>query len=293
MGSVLILGAIFAVLALLAAFFACWPILRATNFRLPLRLLLVGLAVSSVFAVGGGLYILRGTPSLALRSLRPVSPNDVPGLIAALAHRAREKSFNATGWVWLGRGYLSLGDAGDAAAAFRRAIQTAAPQDRPGLLSAYGEALTIAASGAVTSEAEAAFREALAGNPKDFAARYYLGLDYAGRGDAASALKYWQGLLADLPADAPGRGELLDHIARLRAQSGGAPDISAMVAGLAARLQAKPNDPEGWQRLVRAYVVLGEQDKARAALTGARTALKGDASALAALREEAVSLKLD
>jgi cytochrome c-type biogenesis protein CcmH len=291
MGSVVTLGAIFGALALLAALFASWPILRARDTRLPARLLLLGAAALSVLAVGGGLYVAEGTPSLALRSLSP--PTNIPALIAALARRSREKSFNATGWMLLGRGYLSLGDAGDAAAAFRRAVETAPRDARPGLLSAYGEALTLAASGAVTPEAEAAFRAAVAGNPKDFAGRYYLGLAYAARGDRATALRYWQALLADAPAGAPWRGPLLDRIAALRAQTGTAPDISAMVAGLAARLTAHPADPDGWERLVRAYAVLGERDKAHAALSAARTALRGDARALAALEVEAVSLKLE
>ena len=45
--------------------------------------------------------------------------------------------------------------------------------------------------------------------------------------------------------------------------------IRNMVEGLAARLQASPNDAEGWLRLARSYDVLGEPDMARAALATA------------------------
>lgn len=38
--------------------------------------------------------------------------------------------------------------------------------------------------------------------------------------------------------------------------------IRSMVARLAEKLEENPNDPEGWQRLIRAYEVLGETDKA-------------------------------
>jgi cytochrome c-type biogenesis protein CcmH len=41
--------------------------------------------------------------------------------------------------------------------------------------------------------------------------------------------------------------------------------IRSMVDGLAARLQQNPNDKEGWQRLARAYQVLGEAEKAKSA----------------------------
>ena len=41
--------------------------------------------------------------------------------------------------------------------------------------------------------------------------------------------------------------------------------VQGMVAGLADRLRNDGSDVEGWLRLVRAYVVLGERDKANAA----------------------------
>jgi cytochrome c-type biogenesis protein CcmH len=41
--------------------------------------------------------------------------------------------------------------------------------------------------------------------------------------------------------------------------------IRGMVEGLAARLEAEPNDVEGWRRLGRARLVLGERDKSKAA----------------------------
>ena len=112
----------------------------------------------------------------------------------------------------LGRGYLSLNDPQQAAIAFRTASELAPPQAKPQLLSAYGEALTFA-GGTVTPEAEAAFRAALAGQPKDFAARFYLGEAYAARRDATHALVLWQGLLKDSPPNAPWRGELVDRMA--------------------------------------------------------------------------------
>jgi cytochrome c-type biogenesis protein CcmH len=52
--------------------------------------------------------------------------------------------------------------------------------------------------------------------------------------------------------------------------------ISGMVARLADRLQQDGSDVEGWLRLLRAYMVLGERDKAHAAAADARRALAGD-----------------
>ena len=63
----------------------------------------------------------------------------------------------------------------------------------------------------------------------------------------------------------------------------GAPQIQAMVDGLAARLQANPDDPAGWVRLVRAYTVLGEMARRDAALAAARRRYAGRPDILAQL----------
>jgi cytochrome c-type biogenesis protein CcmH len=56
--------------------------------------------------------------------------------------------------------------------------------------------------------------------------------------------------------------------------------IQGMVDRLAARLKKDGSDPDGWVRLVRSYKVLGEPDKATAAVADARKALAGDAGKL-------------
>ena len=138
-------------------------------------------------------------------------------------------------------------------------------------------------------EAEAAFNDALKIDPQDRAARFYLGQAAAQRGDNEHALSLWNSLLPEIPAGNPLHDVLVNRIAMLSAQSGRAPDINAMVQGLAARLKSEPNDPAGWQRLVRAYAVLGDKNKALAALRDGRAALKTDSSGLAALNAEAAN----
>jgi len=276
-----------------AAGFVLWPVLRAPSRSRLARVLLGAAGLAFLVGVGGGVYLMLGAPQLALRAVSPPEAGGLTGLVARLAWRMREKQADATGWVLLGRGYLSLNDPQDAAAAFRRAIEIAPPQQRPELFSSYGEALALAASGAVTPESEAAFHAALAGNPKDFAARYYLGEAYAARGDGADALALWRSLLADAPPGAAWRGLVIDRIAGLTAQTGQAPDIAAMVERLATRLKSQPADAAGWQRLVRAYAVLGDVAKAHSALSDARTALKNDPAALSALADMAHTLNLE
>jgi cytochrome c-type biogenesis protein CcmH len=60
-----------------------------------------------------------------------------------------------------------------------------------------------------------------------------------------------------------------------------------MVAQLASRLDANPNDLEGWLRLIRAYSVLGETEKAAVALSRARSVFANQPQAEAALAQAA------
>lgn len=52
--------------------------------------------------------------------------------------------------------------------------------------------------------------------------------------------------------------------------------IETMVAGLAEKLKQSPDDVEGWERLVRSYVVLNRPNDAIEALERARKALSAD-----------------
>jgi cytochrome c-type biogenesis protein CcmH len=66
-----------------------------------------------------------------------------------------------------------------------------------------------------------------------------------------------------------------------------------MVARLADRLKQNPNDAAGWQRLIRAYVVLGDRAKAQDALATARKNFAAQQDTLDSLNDEAKQLKLD
>jgi len=69
--------------------------------------------------------------------------------------------------------------------------------------------------------------------------------------------------------------------------------IRGMVDRLATRLNQNGNDVEGWLRLVRAYMVMGERDKTVSALTDARQAVAADAERLRQLNEGLKSMGLD
>jgi len=61
--------------------------------------------------------------------------------------------------------------------------------------------------------------------------------------------------------------------------------IASMVERLATRLKENGSDLGGWQRLIRARMVLGQKDAAVAALKTAKDSFKNDEQALARLAQ--------
>jgi cytochrome c-type biogenesis protein CcmH len=307
---------VFALVALAAIAFAAWPVWReyfrsrgrtekSATFpgrRSWLDPFLTSAAVALfVLGVGAGIYLVVGQPRLALRAASGLSDRDPNGLVPMLIARVRAHPDDEQAWVYLARIYITAGDADQAAGALGRAVLAARKHGRetPDLDNAYGELMVRAAGGDVPAGAVAAFKAALAADPKNVPARFYLGEAAARNGDRATAQRYWQELLDEVPANMPLHSTLVDRLASIGAAppavagAGGAPDIGAMVAGLAARLKADPNDPAGWMRLIRAYSVLGDTAKARAALATARRTVGTDALVKAALDSEAKELKLE
>jgi cytochrome c-type biogenesis protein CcmH len=69
--------------------------------------------------------------------------------------------------------------------------------------------------------------------------------------------------------------------------------IESMVARLAQRMAENGSDVDGWLRLIKAYSVLGERDKALAAAANARNALAGNSDNLRRIAELAKELGLE
>jgi cytochrome c-type biogenesis protein CcmH len=66
--------------------------------------------------------------------------------------------------------------------------------------------------------------------------------------------------------------------------------VAQMVTRLAARLEAEPNDIDGWLMLMRSYMVLGQRDDAKRAAETARRQFAGDDAALKRIEESEQAL---
>jgi cytochrome c-type biogenesis protein CcmH len=270
---------------------------------------LVGLPV-----VAGALYYPLGSPRLedfplAQRTRTPDATQPLDDLVAQVEQHLEKNPNDGRGWSVLAPVLARLGRYDDAIRAFRNSITYNG--DSAERRADLGEALIGAAGGVVTGEAKAEFERALALNADDVKASYFLGLAAEQDGRAAEAASIWRAMLAKAPANAPWRP--LVQAALLRV--GGSPvpalsddavaaakdmketDRNAMIRGmvdrLATRLKQNGDDVEGWLRLVRAYMVLGDADKAKGALADARQAVANDPERLRQLNEGLKNLGLD
>jgi cytochrome c-type biogenesis protein CcmH len=299
---------------LLAAANADGPAVEAgsTSGRRIAALVTASLAIPLLAA---SLYSFLGSPDvpgepLASRDPAEGQANSIAAMIAKIEAHLEEDPKDGRGWEVVAPVYMKLERYDDAVKARRNALSLlGATADREVDL---GEALTAAANGVVTAEAKASFDRAMAIEGTHFKAMFYLGLAAQQDGNAGEAARIWRDLIAKAPADAPWVGVVRQSLARVEgpgAAASAAPaaapgprpeDVAAaremtpaaqnqmirgMVERLAVRLHEDGSDVEGWLRLLRAYMVLGERDKAKAAAGEARGVLAREPEKLKQLDE--------
>jgi cytochrome c-type biogenesis protein CcmH len=272
-------------------------------------LALVGLPMLSL-----AVYLPLGSPHLrdfplAQRTRAPDATQSLDNLVAQVEAHLEKNPTDGRGWNVLAPVLSRLGRYDEAARAYRNAITYHG--DSANRRADLGEALAGAAGGVVTSEARAEFERAIALEADEPKANYFLGLAAEQDGRTAEAVSIWRSVLEKAPPDAPWRPLVQAALARIGGSSAPGPsddavaaakdmneaDRGAMIRGmvdrLATRLKQNGDDVEGWLRLVRAYMVMGDRDKAKSALTEARQAVGNNAERLRQLNKGLKDLGLD
>lgn len=133
-------------------------------------------------------------------------------LLERLKARLRQQPDNIRGWLLLARTSMTLEKYDQAAMAYKKAISLGV--NNPDVAVNYAEALSAASGAVVTDEARKIFIDAIARNPLNAKARYYIGLSHAQQGNIKEALQAWVDLRAVSTADAPWRSMIDGQIAR-------------------------------------------------------------------------------
>ncbi|WEK44032.1 MAG: tetratricopeptide repeat protein [Candidatus Sphingomonas colombiensis] len=134
-------------------------------------------------------------------------PDEPEAVVRGLKERVAANPSDVESWQKLGWSYFESGRHADAADAYRHATKLA-----PGnatFWSSLGEALVMASErDPMPAEASTAFDKAVAIDPKDPRARYFLAVRKDLAQDHEGAIRDWLALLADTPPGAPWEGDL-------------------------------------------------------------------------------------
>lgn len=225
-------------------------------------------------------------------------------MIARLAARLEREPGDVEGWRMLGWSYLRTGRPEQAAQAYARAVALNAGSAT--LKSAYGEALVRASGGTVTKQAREIFADVLKADKSDPRARFFVALAKHENGNSRAAIDDWIALLEEAPQGEEWSAGLRQRIVDVARESGvdlagrlrenpatgtvgsaantrgpseadvraastmSAADRQAMIREMVDRLDDRlsesPQDVEGWARLIRSRMVLGERSEAHKAL---------------------------
>ncbi|MBY5933993.1 c-type cytochrome biogenesis protein CcmI [Tateyamaria omphalii] len=253
----------------------------------------------------------------------PVNENpDYVALVERLRQAITTRPNDVEGHELLSRAEGRLGNFAAAHAAKATVIQLKGPEATATDFSEYADLLILAAGGYVSPEAEDVLERTLSMDPTDGPARYYYGLMNSQTGRPDTALRIWDQLLREGPADAPWIGPVSAQIEDIAMRAGvnyaipaigtgrgpsadqieAAQDLSpaermemiqGMVSGLSDRLATEGGPVEDWAQLISALGVLGQMDQARAILINARDVFGDDPRAADILSEVADRVGLE
>jgi len=258
-------------------------------------------------AIAAAFYIRQGSPQLpgaplAGRLDAPLENRSIESMVAQVEAHLEKNPNDGQGWQVVAPVYMRMGRFNDAVRARAQTIRLLGSNaDREADL---GEAQVAAANGVVTADAKATFERALKADAGNLKAQYFTGLAAEQDGRPEDAARTWRAMLDRAPPNAPFRALIQQSLARVEPKTAAAiepkapqpgptqedmaaaqqltPDqrqdmIRGMVDRLAERLKTDSSDFEGWLRLVRAYAVMGDKDKAREAFLTARNTIGDDA----------------
>ncbi|MCF1709620.1 c-type cytochrome biogenesis protein CcmI [Tabrizicola sp. J26] len=281
------------------------------------------LPIAERLAMAEEAHANRATQAEAVKAAaanRPAPPQasaEFLGLMDKLRAALKDRPDDAEGHRLLARNEASLGNFDAAIAAQDKVISISGDKATGEDHAVLAEMMILNAGGFVSPEAEAELSKALQLDPGNGTAIYYAGLMFLQNGRPDRTFQLWAPLLDRSGKDDPWVEPIRANIEMVAEAAGeqytlplepGAPGPSAadvqaagemsaedrqqmirgMVEQLNDRLASQGGSPEEWARLVTAYAVLGETDKAKATWDEAQTAFAGQDNALATIRDAAL-----
>ena len=276
------------------------------------RVWVAGIAAGAVTVLTMVGYLGLGSPGLpgqpyAERARQDPRTLPVQELIARVEARLKADPNDARGWDVIAPIYLKRKDYRKAANAYQRSLQLNG--ESPRRLAQFAEAVLGATNGFVNDTVKSTYERLVKLKPDYHPARFWLAVRHEQQGQREQAVAAYSKLLGDTNLPGQMRGMVRQRLAAVSngnppaaaqgdkgtraADAGRAPELNKearqsmaaltpeqrqqrirqMVDGLAQRLKSDGGELSEWQRLIRAYSVLGDHTNSAKALKAARTAL--------------------
>ena len=278
-----------------------------------MAVMLAGLVMIPV--VAGLFYARLGRPDLpdapqTKRLASALKTGDINAMVFQVEKALQKRPDDIRGWSAIAPVYMRLRRYDDAANAYGEILRLRPPD--PETLTSYAEAVLLSGNTKMMGQVKRALKTAISLDGKYAKARFYWALVLQQEGNRDEALAQWRKLLAQSGQKPQLKAVIQQRIAELTGDSGkiqalnqeqrkAAADmtpeqrrqmIASMVERLAGRLKENGNDLDGWLKLLRVRMVLGQKDKAVAALAAAKNNFTGNAAALKRLDDAATALGL-
>lgn len=237
-------------------------------------------------------------------------------LIEQLRQVVAERPDDLQGLGFLARNEAQLGNHAAAHVAQSRLVALKGDAATASDYAFLADLMVLAARGYVSSDAVNALRRALALNPEQEEARFYLGLYYAQVDRPDAAFRTWEKLLRESPPEASWVAPIRAQIEELAGRAGVRYDlpplegwaqpsreqieaaenmtpeareqmIRNMVSGLLERLAQEGGPPSDWARAIAALAVIGETGQADAIYDEARVVFADSPGALSIVADAA------
>ncbi len=205
-----------------------------------LVLAVAGYSITGAPSLGG----LAAAPAAAVAGAEPGSPPvsdaEVNDIVARVAQRLKDQPEDGAGWALLARAYSAMGRHTDAIPAFQKAV--ALIGDDATLMADFADTLAAQSNGRFDPEALKLIERALVLEPDNFKALALSGSAAFDSRDYAQAVRQWERVERNLPADSRMLPQVRSSIAQAR-ELGGLPAAAAPVARAAPAVPAAAKAP--------------------------------------------------
>lgn len=183
---------------------------------------LAGAIAIAIPALAFGLYAALGNPAATDISAAAIAKGDVnqkqiTTMVENLARKVRERPDDAQGWALLGRSMSALGRFDEAADAYAH-LTKLVPNDAQ-VLADYADVLAMAQGRTLKGRPYELAQQALRIEPTHPKALAIAGTAALDAGDFPTALRYWQTLSDNLPADSPDAEQVRGVMGEIRVRA--------------------------------------------------------------------------